>query len=162
MLQLIPSFHKKLIIKQSLFSADMYKNILSKEYCVANHDAKMCFLPTCRYQSFLLGNVEELLQKLDPLCFTYQHVDCLYTLFKYRFNGNIVVKSGQVSDIVRRAIYFNQRNGSGDNAQHRKKETLEEKIQKTLIELLPKDKINANPWIWPQKEVKNIKRQVMN
>ena len=27
---------------------------------------------------------------MDTFCFTYQHVDCLYTLFKYRFSGKIM------------------------------------------------------------------------
>ena len=72
-------------------------------------DAEMCFLPTCRYHSFLLENVVELLKKLDPFCFRYQHVDCLFTLFKYQFIGDIVVKSGQVINNVQRAVYFNQR-----------------------------------------------------
>ena len=50
--------------------------------------------------TFLLGNVEELLQKLDPMILTYQHVDSLYAHFKYRLSGKIVVKSGQVFDNV--------------------------------------------------------------
>ena len=58
----------------------------------------MCFLPSCCYHIFLLGNVEELLQKLDCWCFIYQHVDCLYTLIKYRFREINVVESVQVFD----------------------------------------------------------------
>ena len=33
-------------------------------------------------------------------CFKYQHADCLFGYFKFRFNGQIAVKSGQVFDIV--------------------------------------------------------------
>ena len=58
----------------------------------------------------LLGNVEELLKKLDTFCFAYQHVDCLFTLFKYRFSGKVIAKSVQVFDNVQRAVDFNQRN----------------------------------------------------
>ena len=70
--------------KNSLFiSANTYeKYIVSKEDCFARHDEKMCFLPNCRYHNILIGNIKELLQKLDAFCFNYQHVDCLYTLFK--------------------------------------------------------------------------------
>ena len=60
--------------------------------------------------------VEELRMKLDHLCFTYQHVDCPYKLFKYWFNGNIIVRSGQVFDFdnVQRAVCFNQWNSGVD------------------------------------------------
>ena len=98
--------------KNSLFnSANTYENyIVSKEYCIAGHDDKMCFLPNCRYHIILLGNIKELLQKLDAFCFNYQHVVCLYTLFKYRFSDKIVIKSGQIFDNLQRAVQFSQQN----------------------------------------------------
>ena len=65
---------------------------MSEEYCIAHHDDKMCFLPICRYNITLLGDIIELQQKkLDAISFNYQHMDCLYTLFKYRFSGKKVV-----------------------------------------------------------------------
>ena len=42
-----------------------------------------------------MGDINELLQKLDAFCPKNQHVDCLYTLFKYRFSGKFAVKSAQ-------------------------------------------------------------------
>ena len=89
------------LFKKSLFtSANTYKKyIVSKGYSIAHHDDEMWCLLNCRFH-VLLGNTEELLLKLDLLCFTYQHVDCLYTPFKNRSGGNIVVKSAQVLDIV--------------------------------------------------------------
>ena len=109
MLQAIPNFYKN-FSKNSLFiSANTYeKNILSKEYCIASHDDKVCCLPNCSYHIILIGNFKELLQKLDAFCFNYQHVDCLYTLFKYHFSGKVVVKSGQFFDNLQRAVHFNQ------------------------------------------------------
>ena len=83
---------------------------MSKEHCIGRHDDKMCFLPNCRYHILLTGNIKELLQRLDAFCFNYQHVDCLYTLFKYRFCGKIVVKSGQLFDNMQRAVHFNRKN----------------------------------------------------
>ena len=62
----------------------------------------------------LIGNIKELLQKLDAFCFNYQHVDCLYTLFNYRFGGKIVVKSGQFFDTLQRAVHFNRQNRGVD------------------------------------------------
>ena len=111
MLQSIPSFYRKFSEKSLFISANSYeKFIVCKEYCIAHHNEKTCFLPSCKYHVILLGNVEELLKKLDTFCFTYQHVDCFYTLFKYRFSGKVIAKSGQVFDNVQRAIDFNQRN----------------------------------------------------
>ena len=77
-----PAFTQK--FQKSLFiSANTYeKYIVCTGYSIAHHDVKTCFLPTCKYHILLLGNVEELLKKLCSLCITYQHVDCLYTLFK--------------------------------------------------------------------------------
>ena len=111
MLQPIPSFYAKFSEKNLFISAKTYqKNIVCKEYCIAHYDNKTCFLPTCKYHVILLGEIEELLPKLDTFCFTSQHVDCLYTLFKYRFNGKIIAESGNVFENVQRAISFNQRN----------------------------------------------------
>ena len=61
-----------------------------------------------------MDNFKDLLQKLDAFCFNYQHVDCLYTLFKYRFSGKIVVKSGQPFDNVERAALFNHQHRGVD------------------------------------------------
>ena len=87
---------------------------MSKEYCIAHHDAEMCSVPNCRFHILLLGNILKLLQKMDPLCIKTQHVDCLYTLFEHRFSGNINAKSGQVFDNVQRAVKFKQRNRGVD------------------------------------------------
>ena len=109
MLQVIFSFYT-IYSKNSLFiSANTYeKYIVSKEYCIARHENKMCFLPNCRYHFFLIGNIKEWLQKLDAFCFNDQHLDCLYTLFKYRFSSKIVLKSGQLFDNLQRAVHLNQ------------------------------------------------------
>ena len=143
MLQVIPSFYTNYSKNSVFVSANTYeKFIVSKEYCIARHDDKMGFLTNCRYHNILLGNIKDLLQKLDAVCFNYQHVDCLYTLFKYRFSSKLVVKSGQLFDYLQRAVHLNQQNRRVDR--HREKETLEEKVQKTFVELLPKDQFDAN------------------
>ena len=100
-LQVIPGFYKN-YSKNSLFiSANTYeKCILRREHSISRHDDKMCFLPICRYHFLVIGNIKELRQKLDAFCFNYQHVDCLYTLFKYSFCAKIVVKIGKPLDIV--------------------------------------------------------------
>ena len=142
MLQTIPSFYTKISEKSLFISANTYeKYIVSKDYCIAHHNEKTCFLPTCKYHIVLLGNVQELLKKLDSFCFTYQHVDCLYTLFKYRFSGKIIAKSGQVFDNVQRAVDFNHRNKGVDRMPSiAKKRLLRKKYKKHLFTSFQKTK----------------------
>ena len=105
----------KLSIKQLFNSANRYeKYFVSKEYCIAHHDAEMWFSPNCKLHILLISDVEELLQKLDPLCLTYQRVDCLYTPFRYRSSGNNVVKIGEVLDNLHKTVYFIRRNRGVD------------------------------------------------
>ena len=105
------NFNAKCSKKQTFLSSSANKKpIVSKEYCISHHDAGMWFLPICIKDRLLLGVVEELLHKLDPLCFAYQHVDCLFTLYKYPLNRNIAVKSGEVFDNLQGVVCFNQRN----------------------------------------------------
>ena len=81
MLQVIPSFYTIYSKKRLFISANTYeKYFVSKEYCIARHDDKVYFLLNFWYGNILIDNIKDLLQKLD---FNYQHVDCLYTLFKY-------------------------------------------------------------------------------
>ena len=142
MLQSIPSFYTKISEKSLFISANSYENfIVCRDYSIAHRDDKTCFLPSCKYHILLLGNAEELLKKLDTFCFTYQHVDCLYRLFKYRFRGKIIAKSGQVFDNVQRAVDFNQRNKGMDRMPSiAKKRLLRKKYEKHLFTSFQKTK----------------------
>ena len=142
MLQSIPSFYAKNSEKSLFISANTYeKFIVCKDYCIAHHNEKTCFLPACKYHIVLLGNVQELLKKLDSFSFTYQHVDCLYTLFKYRFSGKGIAKSGQVFDNVQRAVEFNHRNKGVDRMPSiAKKRLLRKKYKKHLFSSFQKTK----------------------
>ena len=142
MLQTIPSFYAEISEKSLFISAKTYeKFIVCKDYCIAHHDDKTCFLPACKYHIILLGESEELLHKLDTFCFTYQHVDCLYTPFKYRFSGKIIAKSGNVFDNVERAISFNQRNRGVDKMPSiAKKRLLRKKFKQHFMSALQKNK----------------------
>ena len=114
---------------------------MSKEYCFARRDDKMCFLPNCRYHFTLIGNIKHLLQKLDAFCFNYQHVDCLYTLFKYRSSGKIVIKSGELFDNLQRSVHFNQENRGVDRMPGiGKKRLLRKKCKKHLLSSFQKTK----------------------
>ena len=145
MLQVIPSFYTNYSKNKLFISVNTYeRKLVSKEHCIARHDDKMWFLPNCRYHIFIIGNIKELPQKLNAFCFNYQHVDCLYTRFKYHFSDKIVVKSGHFFDILQRAVHFNQQNRGVDRTPSIARKTIEEKEQKTFIELLPKDQIDEN------------------
>ena len=142
MLQVIPSFHTNYSKNSFFIYAKTYeKFIVSKEYCIARHHDKMCFLPNCRYHDILTGNNNELLQKLYAFCFNYQHVDCLYILFNYRFFGKIVIKSGQLFDNLQRAVHFNQQNRGVDRMPSiAKKRLMRKKYKKHLLSSLQKTK----------------------
>ena len=124
-LQLIPSFFTS-YSKNSLFiSANTYeKNNSSKVYCTARHDDKMRFLPNSSYHKIWIGNIKNLLQKLNAFCFNYQHVDCLYALFRNRFSAQIVIKSGQLFDNLHTAVNFNLQNRGVDRMPSIAKERL--------------------------------------
>ena len=142
MLQTIHSYYAKIPEKSLFISANLYKKyIVCTDYCIAHHDNKTCFLPACNYHNILHGNVEELLKKLDTLCFTYQHVDCLYIMFKFRFCGKVTAKKGKVFDNVQRAVDFNHRNKGVDRTMSiAKKRLLRKKFREYLFSSIQKTK----------------------
>ena len=142
MLQMIPIFRTSFSKNSLLLSANTYENFnVSKEYCIARHDDQMCFLPKCRYHILLIGNIKELLQNLATFCFNYQHVDSLYTQFKYLSSGKSVVKSGHLFDIVQRAVHFNHQNRGGDRMPSMAKtRLLRKKYQKYFLSSFQKTK----------------------
>ena len=146
MLQAIPSFYTK-TSRKSLY---IYKNIwkvhcVCKNYWITHHNDKVCFLPACKNHITLLREVEELRHILDTFCFTYQHVDCLYTLFKYPFRGKSIAESGNVFHNVQRAIFFNQRVSRVDKKPaFVKKEALEKKAQTASYDCSAKEQFNAD------------------
>ena len=140
-LQTIPSFYAKISEKVFISAKTYEKFIVCKDYCIAHHDDKTCRLPACKHHIILLGEIEELQHKLDTFCFTYQHVDCLYTLFKYRFSEKIIAKSGNVFDNVQRAISFNQRKRGLDKMPSiAKKRLLGKKFKQHFMSALQKNK----------------------
>ena len=68
-------------------------------------------------------------------------MDCLYTLFKYRFSGKVIGKSGNVFDNVQRTISFNQRNrGVDEMPSIAKKRLLRKKFKQHFMSALQKNK----------------------
>ena len=136
MLQAIPSFYAKYSEKSIFVSATKYEQYLvCKEYCVAEHNDATCFSKNCKYHLLLVADkdVKLLMEKLDTFCFTYQFVDCFYTLFKYRFSGRVITKNGNVFDLVQRAINFNRSSKAVDRMPSvAKKRLLRKKFRKHL------------------------------
>ena len=142
MLQVIHIFWKN-YSKNTLFvPANTYKNyFVSKYYCNAHHDDKMCLLPNFRYQVILLWDFKKWPRSLDVFCFNYQEVDCLNTFFGYGFSGKRDVKSGQVFDNMHRAVRFShQKRG----VNRMPKRPLRKNYHKTFVEVHPKNWIDAN------------------
>ena len=142
MLQTFPRFYAKFSERSLFISAKTCeKYIVCKDYCIAHHDGKRCSLPACKYHIILLGENEELLHKLDTLWFTYQHADCLYTLFKYRFSGKVFAKSGTVFHKVQRAVSFNQTDRRVDKMPSiAKKRLLRRRFRQHFMNALQKNK----------------------
>ena len=164
MLPPIPCFYAKNSEKSLFISATTYeKYIVCKDYCIAHHNEKTCFLPACKYHIVLLGNVQELLKKLDSICLNYQHVECLYTLFKYRLCGKVIAKSGQVFDNVQRAVDYNHRNKGVDRMPSIAKKRLLRKRTKNNCSALFKRQKQRRPVVkCLQKELKQLKRLNLN
>ena len=57
------------------------------------------------YQNFLVGNTEEILQKLVSLCFEYCYEDCIYTLFEFEFIRKMAAKM-QMSSTIFKGQHF--------------------------------------------------------
>ena len=68
-------------------------------------------------------------------------MDCLYTLFKYRFSVEVIAKRGQVFDNRQRAVDFNQRNKGVDRMPSiAKMKLLRKKYKKHLFSSFQKTK----------------------
>ena len=128
-------FSRKVFKKQSALNTNtVEKYIANKDNCFAYQDDKICFLPNSRYLITPIADIKESLQKLDAFCFNYQHVDCLYIVFNYRFNGKSAVKSGQLFDNVQRAFTFNHQNRRVDRMPSiTRMRLLREKYKKHLL-----------------------------
>ena len=62
MLQTIPSSYAKISEKSLLICATTYEKykVVCRDYCIAHHNEKTCFLPAFNYHIVLPGNAQEL------------------------------------------------------------------------------------------------------
>ena len=121
--------------------------MVSIEYCITQHDAEMCFYPITDITFFLLGNVKELLQKLDQLCFTNQHVqyvESLYTLQMSIQRKNCFRKRSGFWYCAKSSLFYAKKQKSEQNIQHREKSFLRKKYRKHLLSFSQKTKSAPN------------------
>ena len=142
------------------------KDIL-KKYCEhrvlhCHHDANICFSPNFRYHILLLCKLEELLQKLDPMCFTKHYEDCLYTIFEFWFTAKNVVKSSQVFHVLQKAVCFNQTTKEWTECPASWKWDSWGKSTESIYWAASKDKINATQWISFSERIEQCKKKNWN
>ena len=86
-------------------------------------------------------------------------MDCLYILFKYRFSGTVIAKSGQVFDNVQRAVDFNHRNKWVDRMPNiAKKRLLRKKYKKHLFSSFQKTKTTQSSGSVFAKRIEKVKK----
>ena len=131
-----PTFYSNYNAK-SLFisvSENFYeKFIVTQDYCVSNHSS-FCPVENCKFHLVLIASsLDQILQRLDKNHFTYQIVDCIYTLYKYRFYSNIISSRGEVFNQLNRAVKHNMKCRLPEKLLSvAKKRLLRKTIQKTL------------------------------
>ena len=96
--------------KSSLFipANTCEKFIVRKDFSLAQHADKMCFLLICRYHILLLGDFEVLLQTLHAIWFFYENVDCLYSFSRINSVTKLLPRVYKCS-ISCREVYCNPR-----------------------------------------------------
>ena len=108
--QALPSFYSY-YCQKSLFisvSSDLYeKYIVTNYFCVSTH-ISYCSLENCKFHILLIGSTfDQLLPRFGNFHFTYQIINCLYTLYKYRFYSNVILSVGEVFNQLDRAVHHN-------------------------------------------------------
>ena len=113
MCQVLPHLYKKFCEKAQFISVSVkgYRPYIITSECVVASNNSFCPLNTCRYHIALISSsTRDLLQKLEDLSYLYQTVDCLYTLYKHQFSGNILEESALVLTQLDRAVQHNYEN----------------------------------------------------
>ena len=107
--KLFPAFIQSIVKNRYIsVSSDFYeKYIVTNNFCVSTHNS-YCSLEDCKFHILLIGSsFDQILQRLGNFHFTYQIIDCLYTLYKYRFYSNVISSTGEVFNQLDRAVHHN-------------------------------------------------------
>ena len=140
MCQAYPTFYSDYNAK-SLF-------ISVSENCVSNHSS-FCPVENCKFHLVLIGSsLDQILQRLDKYHFTYQIVDCIYTLYKFKFYFNNISSRGEVFNQLNCAVEHNLKCRIPEKLPSvAKKRLLRKKIQKTLSQFCSEACVHSDSWI---------------
>ena len=84
------------------------KHLLSSKTTVYLTIHHSWFVENCKFHLVLIGSsLNQILQRLDKYHFTYQIVDCIYTLNKFRFYSNIISSRGENFNQLNCAVEHN-------------------------------------------------------
>ena len=142
-LQLISSYYTIYSENSVFIPPNTYeKYLVSIEYCIARHAEKMCFLPNCRYHFIPIGDIKELLQKLDASCFNYQHVDSLSTIPSTDSIAKLLSRVDNfLIKCIRRLISTNRNRGVDEMPRIAKKRRLRKRYEKNLFSYFQNSKL---------------------
>ena len=107
--KLFPAFIQIFVKNRFFFvSINFYKKyVVTKIFCVSTHNS-YCSLGNFKFQILLIGSsFDQILQRLGNFLFTYQIIDCLYTLYKYGFYSKVISSTGEAFNQVDRPVHHN-------------------------------------------------------
>ena len=118
MCQALPNFYSEINEKSLIISVscDFYEKFLvTHSFCVSTHDFNFS-LENCKFHILLNGSsFDQILQRLGNFHFTYQFINCLYTLYKHRFHLNVISSTGEVFSQLDRAVHHNMKRKGEEN-----------------------------------------------
>ena len=148
MCQVLPSYFNNLSSKCYYFDKHekFTQYLVTEQYCVARHN-DFCPIENCKSHIILISDsLEDILEKLDIFFYTYQTVDCLYTLFKHQFYNTVVIRKGNVFNQLVTAIKHNNDLKCVEKIYCQEK-TREKEVQTTFSEIWAAKCINTDSWI---------------
>ena len=114
------------------FLQKMYSN--QHFFLISTHNS-YCSLENCKYHILLIGSTfDQISQRLRNFLFTYQTIDCLYTLYKFRFYSNVISSTGEVFNQLDRAVHHNLKwKGAEKMLKFPKKRLLRQKFKRHYL-----------------------------
>ena len=84
------------------------RKIYSNQKFLCLYPNSYCYLENCKFNILLIGSYfNQTLQRLGNSLFTYQIINFLYTLCKYRLYSNVISSTGEVFNQLDRAVHHN-------------------------------------------------------
>ena len=107
--QALPSFFSDYCQKLQFISVsnDFYEKIYrNQKFLYLYPQFFYCSLENYKFHILLIGSsFDQILQQLGNFIFTFRIIDCLNTLYKYRFYSNFISSIGEVFNQLNRAVH---------------------------------------------------------